>query len=78
MGQIYCDMGTVYLSCKDYKKSHEYLDKSFKFSPADNPQRNYVLTVLCAAEGKIVDARKLVDNLPDHLKAYCQQIIGYN
>lgn len=29
-------------------------------------------------EGKIFDARKLVDNLPDYLKAYCQQIIGYN
>lgn len=76
LGQIYYDLGTVYLSCKDYKKSHECLDKSFKFSPADNPQRNYVLAILCAVEGKRAEAQNIVDNLPDYLKAHCQQIIS--
>ena len=76
MGQIYYDLGTVYLSCKDYEKSRECLDKSFNFSPADNPQRNYVLAILYAVDGKSVEARKIVDSLPDYLKSNCQQIIS--
>lgn len=76
MGQICYDMGTVYLSCQDYDKSREFLDKSCKYSPADNPQRNYVLAILYAVEGKRQESQKLVDSLPDYLKANCQQIIS--
>lgn len=76
MGQIYYDMGTVYLSCQNYDKSHECLDKSFKYSPADNPQRNYVMAILCASEGKTDEATKIVNGLPDFLKEACERIIA--
>ncbi len=76
MGQICYDIGTVYLSCQDYVKSHQFLDMSCKYSPADNPQRNYVLAILFAVEGKRDEAKKIVDSLPDYLKANCQQIVS--
>ncbi len=76
MGQIYYDMGTVCLSCQDYEKSHDYLDKSFKYSPADNPQRNYVLAIAYAIEGKRDESQKIVDSLPDYLKSNYQQMIS--
>ena len=76
MGQICYDIGTVYLSCQDYVKSHQFLDMSCKYSPADNPQRNYVLAILFAVEGKREEAKKIVDSLPDYLKANCQQIVS--
>jgi tetratricopeptide (TPR) repeat protein len=76
MGQICYDIGTVYLSCQDYDKSHQFLDMSCKYSPADNPQRNYVLAILFAVEGKREEAKKIVDSLPDYLKANCQQIVS--
>lgn len=76
MGQLCYDLGTVYLSVKDYAKSREFLEKSCKFSPDENPQRNYVLAILCAIEGKKDEAKQLVDGLPDYLKALCEQIIS--
>lgn len=76
MGQIFYDMGTIFLSCKDYIKSREFLDKSYKYSPAENPQRNYVMAILCAIEGKREESEKLVNCLPDYLKANCEQIIA--
>jgi tetratricopeptide (TPR) repeat protein len=76
MGQICYDMGTVYLSCQNYEKSRELLEKSCRFSPAENPQRNYVMAILCAVEGKKDESKKLVDSLPDYLKVNCEQIIS--
>lgn len=75
MGQIYYDMGTVCLSSKNYKESRCFLEKSCKVSPADNPQRNYVMAILCAVEGKTDESNKLVESLPDYLKANCEHII---
>ncbi len=76
MGQIYYDIGTICLSCHDYEKSREFLEKSCKCSPAENPQRNYVMAILCAVEGKPEESKKLVDSLPDYLKANCEQLIS--
>lgn len=76
MGQIYYDMGTVCLSCHDNAKAWENIEKSIKYSPAENPQRNYVTAILCATEGRMVQAHELVDGLPDYLKINCQQIIS--
>lgn len=76
MGQIYYDMGTIYLSCHDYEKSRAFLELSCKFSPAENPHRNYVMAILYAIEGKHVDSEKLVDSLPEYLKADCKKIIS--
>lgn len=76
MGQIYYDMGTVCLSCKDYENSRIFLEKSYKCSPADNPQRNYVMAILYAVEGKCSESKKLVETLPDFLKAECEKIIS--
>ena len=54
----------------------KYIEKSIKYSPAENPQRNYVTAILCATEGRMVQAHELVDGLPDYLKINCQQIIS--
>lgn len=75
LGQLCCDLGTVYFSVMDYAKSREFLEKSFKFSPAENPQRSYVLAIICAIEGKKDESKQLVDSLPDNLKTACEQII---
>lgn len=76
MGQIYYDMATIYLSCNDFEKSWEFIEKSCKCSPAENPQRNYVTAILYAVQGKRDEAKKLVDSLPDYLKEPCEQIIS--
>ena len=76
LGQLCYDLGSVYLSVKDYKKSREFLEKSYRFSPAENPQRSYVLAILCAIEGKKDESKQLVDSLPDNLKVICKQIIS--
>ncbi len=76
LGQLCYDLGTVYLSVKDYAKSREFLEKSYKFSPAENPQRSYVLAILCAIEGKKEESKQLVNSLPDNLKPICEQIIS--
>lgn len=76
MGQICYDMGTVYLSCQDYAKSREFIEKSCRYSPAENPQRNYVEAIVCAVEGRTDKAKRLVDGLPDYLKAACEKIIA--
>ncbi len=76
MGQIYYDMGTVCLSCKNYETSRMYLEKSYKCSPAENPQRTYVMAVLYAVEGKSSESEKLVETLPEYLKAECKKIIS--
>lgn len=76
LGQLCFDLGSVYLSVKDYAKSREFLEKSCRFSPAENPQRSYVLAILCAIEGKKDESKQLVDRLPDNLKVICEQIIS--
>ncbi len=76
MGQICYDIGTVYLSCHNYEKSREFLEKSGRYSPAENPQRNYVAAILCAVEGKRDESKKLVNGLPEYLKVNCEQIIS--
>lgn len=76
LGQLCFDLGSVYLSVKDYVKSREFLEKSCRFSPAENPQRSYVLAILCAIEGKKDESKQLVDSLPDNLKVICEQIIS--
>lgn len=76
LSQIYYDMGTVWLSCKNYLKAREFLDKSCKCNPIENPQRNYVMAILCAVEGKKDESEKLLDTLPDYLKANCEELIS--
>ena len=76
MGQICYDMGTVSLSCHDNAKAWKCIEKSINYSPAENPQRNYVMAILCATKGRMDEARELVDGLPDYLKINCQQIIS--
>lgn len=76
MGQIYYDMATIYLSCQDYDKSWEFIEKSCKCSPAENHQRNYIIAVLYAIEGKKDESKKLVDSLPDYLKEHCERLIS--
>lgn len=76
LGQICFDMATVWLSCKEFEKSREFLERSCSFSPEENPQRNYVAAILCAVEGKRDEAKKLVDSLPDFLKADCERIVA--
>lgn len=76
LGQICFDMATVYLSCKEYEKSREFLTRSYRFSAEENPQRSYVAAILCAVEGKKDEAKKLVDSLPDFLKADCERIVA--
>lgn len=76
MSQIYCDMAAVYLSCGDYGKSWECIEKSSEYNSAENPQRNYLKAVLYAIEGKTRESKRIVDSLPDYLKANCEQIIS--
>ncbi len=76
MAQICYDMGTVYLSCQQYEKSREFLEKSYKFNPAENPQRNYVMAILCAIEGKQDESEKIANSLPDYLKSNCGRVIA--
>ncbi len=76
MGQIYYDIATICLSCKDYEKSWEFIEKSCKCSPAENPQRNYIMAVLYAIDGKTEESKKLVESLPDYLKGLCEQLIS--
>lgn len=75
IGQFYYEMGTVCLSCRDYKKSRQFIEKSCEYSPEENPHRNYVTAILCAVEGNKAEAEKLVDNLPEYLKTECQRLI---
>lgn len=76
MAQIYYDMATIYLSCQEYEKSWKFVEKSCKCSPAENPQRNYIMAILYAIEGKREEAKKIVNGLPDYLKEPCKQIIS--
>ena len=76
MGQIYYDMATICLSCHDYEKSWDLIEKSQKCSPAENPERNYIMALLYAIEGKKDEAQKIVDSLPDYLKGNCEQLIA--
>lgn len=76
MGQIYYDIATIYLSCNDYEKSWKYIEKSKECSPAENPQRNYIIAVLYAVEEKKDEAKRIVDSLPDVLKVNCERIIS--
>lgn len=76
MSQIYCDMATVCLSCGDYRKSWECIEKSCEYNSAENPQRNYLRAVLYAIEGKTHESKRIVDSLPDYLKSNCEQLIS--
>lgn len=76
IGQIYFDMCTVFFSCADFERSREFLEKSCKYSPAENPQRNYIMAVLYAVEGKSDESRKIIESLPDYLKADCERQIS--
>ena len=76
IGQIYFDMCTVFFACADFEKSREFLEKSYNFSTAENPQRNYIMAVLYAVEGKSDESRKLVESLPAYLKADCERQIS--
>lgn len=75
MGQICVDLGTVYFSCQKYEKARVFLEKSEQYSPAVNPQRNYVTALLLAVEGKREESAKLVAGLPDFLKTACEQVM---
>jgi len=76
LGQIYFDIATVYLSCNDYSESWACIEKSCKFNPSPNPQRNYVMAVLYAVEGNKAEAEHLVNGLPDYLKTECEKLIN--
>ena len=76
MGQIYYDIATIFLSCHEYEKSWNNIEKSKRYSPAENPQRNYITAILYAVEGERDKVKKIVDSLPGYLKANCEQIIS--
>lgn len=76
IGYFFYEIGTLLLSCKNYKKSRLYLDKSWEYSPNENPQRTYVMAILCAYEGNRAESERLVDSLPDYLKTECQRLLA--
>lgn len=76
IGQLYYEMATVCLSCKDYKKSRQFIERSCEYSPEEHHHRNYVTAILCAVEGNRAEAEKIVNNLPDYLKKECQRLIS--
>ena len=75
IGFLYYDIGTVYLSAKKFKKSRQALERSMEYSPKDNPQRNYVMALLCAYEGNKDESERLVNGLPDFLKTECRRLL---
>lgn len=77
IGHLYYEMGTVFLSCKNYKKSREFIEKSCQYSPKENHHRNYVTAILCAIEGNKEESERLVNGLPDYLKTECQRLISF-
>lgn len=74
LSQIYFDMGTVYSFSHNYDKAWEFLEKSYKCNPIENPQRNYVKAILYAIDGKSEDVKLLIDSMPDYLKLNCKQL----
>lgn len=76
IGLLYYETGTVYLSCQNYNQSRQFLEKSYAYSPGENPHRTYVMAILCAAEGNKAEAERLVNNLPAYLKTECQRLIA--
>lgn len=76
IGLLYYEMGTVYLSCQNYKKSRQFLEKSYEYCPEENAHRTYVTAILCAAEGNRAEAEKLIHTLPEYLKTECQRILS--
>ncbi len=71
---IYYDMGTVYLYSHNYEKAIEFLDVSCKFNSALNSQRDYVLAVLYAVQGKKDELNSLFNNMSQFLRINCESM----
>ncbi len=76
IGQLSCDMATVYLNMGDSEQSRRYIEASIAANAEESPQRNYVLAVLCAAEGKREEAAAIAARLPDFMRSECERAIA--
>ena len=74
--QLYYEIATVYMYMHEYEKAGLFMGRSFECDKSPNPQRNYVLAILCALDEKYDMLKQLLDSLPGVLKMSCNQITG--
>ncbi len=74
-GQIIYDVATVYLYMHKYDECERFLAWSKTYAPAENQQRNFVETILCAVQGKEDESQKLLDGLHPFFKNNCEPTV---
>lgn len=66
------DIGTVYVYSHKYEKAKEHLDISCEYNSALNGQRDYVLAILYAVQGKENELNLLLENMSQFLRMNCE------
>lgn len=74
LSQLNYEIATVYMYMHEYEKGSFFIQCSFDCDKTQNPQRNYVLAILCALDEKHDMLKQLLDSMPGILKMSCLQM----
>lgn len=74
LSQLYFEIATVYTYKHEYEKGSLFIGRSFDYDKTQNPQRNYILAILCALDEKHEMLKQLLDSMPGILKTNCLQM----
>ncbi len=74
-GQIIYDVATVYLYMHKYDECERFLIWSKTYLPQKHQQRDFVETILCAAQGNTEACQRLLSGLQAFFKSNCEPMV---
>lgn len=74
-GQIIYDIATVYLYMHRYDECERFLSWSKTYLPQNHQQRDFVETILYAAQGKAKESQQLLSGLQPFFKSNCEPTV---